>query len=252
MSRKEELVEKYNAIGSTAFYHEYEKLDFYLNLIKTTSQSVSKKLISTFNTFEEVIKADQLRLSQMGLNESQIASLRFLSDINKDLFKKHFTQSKISINCKSTLLEYIRNDLTPYLKNEIGFEPREHFFILYLDSANHVINDKELRPESLFKGTIDRSAIYPREIAERVNRYNTSLEDTTDVTSVLNSCFKLKAKSIIIAHNHPSGNYKPSRSDIELTQSLKKSLALLDIRILDYIIVTRSSYYSFLEENLLE
>ena len=252
MSRKQELLEKYNTIGATAFYYEYEKLDFYLNLIKNTSQSISKKLISTFNTFEEVIKADPLKLSQMGLNESQIISLKFLCDINKDLFKKHFTQSKVSINCKTNLLEYIRNDLAPYLKNEIGFESREHFFIIYLDSANHVINDKELKPESLFKGTIDRSAIYPREIAERVNRYNTSLEETTDVTTVVNSCFKYKAKSIIIAHNHPSGNYQPSRSDIELTQSLKKSLALLDIRILDHIVVTKSSYFSFLEGGLLE
>lgn len=82
-------------MGADAFYYEYEKLDFYLNLIKTASQSVSRKLIETFNILEKVINVDSCKLSQLGLNELQITSLKFLSDINKDLFKKYFTQSKI-------------------------------------------------------------------------------------------------------------------------------------------------------------
>ena len=86
--------------------------------------------------------------------------------------------------------------------------------------------------ETLFYGTIDKSAIYPREIVERV--------------------IKNRAKSVIFAHNHPSGNISPSKKDIELTQYMYDSLKLLEIRLLDHIIITKNSYFSFLEEGLIE
>ncbi|MGL5049738.1 MAG: JAB domain-containing protein, partial [Fusobacteriaceae bacterium] len=61
-----------------------------------------------------------------------------------------------------------------------------------------------------------------------------------------------KAKSVIITHNHPSGNSNPSKSDMELTEKIRETLNLIDIRLIDHIIVTRESYFSFLEEGLLE
>ena len=63
---------------------------------------------------------------------------------------------------------------------------------------------------------------------------------------------KNRAKSVIFAHNHPSGNISPSKKDIELTQYMYDSLKLLEIRLLDHIIVTKNSYFSFLEEGLIE
>lgn len=57
---------------------------------------------------------------------------------------------------------------------------------------------------------------------------------------------------MVFAHNHPSGNISPSKQDIELTQHMYDSLKTLDIRLIDHIIITKDSYFSFLEEGLIE
>ncbi|MGL5657330.1 MAG: hypothetical protein ACRCXY_10930 [Fusobacteriaceae bacterium] len=78
-----------------------------------------------------------------GITKKQYLALKFLSDINKELFKKHYNNNSFSINSKIGVIAY--------LKNEIGFESREYFFIIYLESANHIINDKELKPASFIQ-----------------------------------------------------------------------------------------------------
>ena len=60
---------------------------------------------------------------------------------------------------------------------------------------------------------------------------------------------KSNATAIIIAHNHPSGTLKPSRSDLELTTKIKKSAELLDINLLDHLIMTKDEFYSFVDNN---
>ena len=62
----------------------------------------------------------------------------------------------------------------------------------------------------------------------------------------------MELKSVVFAHNHPSGNISPSKQDIELTQHMYDSLKTLDIRLIDHIIITKNSYFSFLEEGLIE
>ncbi len=91
---------------------------------------------------------------------------------------------------------------------------------------------------------------------EKIKGKKLTLEDVVDeengYKNIVEKSIDYKAKSVIISHNHPSGNYRPSRSDIELTQTLKSTLGMLDIRLIDHIIVTKESYFSFLEEGLLE
>lgn len=267
---RERLREKFLNQGIEGFYHPYEKLEFLLtfSIPQKDVKPIAKELLSKFKTIEGVLKASVEQLKSVdGIGEKTALFLKYISDLNKELFKIHYKAEKISISSK--------NDLIGYLKNEIGFDDRENFFILYLDSANHLINERELKSESLFKGTIDRSAIYPREIAVKImgvreeNRKEKiiknkekrkgkglTLEDVTDekngYKNIVEKSIDYKAKSVIISHNHPSGNYKPSRSDIELTQTLKSTLGMLDIRLIDHIIVTKESYFSFLEEGLLE
>lgn len=259
------LKEKFLNEGIASFYHDYEKLEFLLTFIipRKDVKPIAKALLEKFGTLEEVIKSDVSQLVKIhGVGESTAIFLKYLSELNKILFKNHSKKNKLAITSKSELLNYIRNFLCPYIKNEIGFENRENFFVLYLDSANQLINDCELKSEVLFKGTLDRSAVYPREILGRIIENREVSENKGKVNSleelgenprkILGDVIKYRAKSIIFAHNHPSGNYKPSRSDIELTQSLKATLGMLDVKVLDHIIVTRESYFSFLEEGLLE
>jgi DNA repair protein RadC len=72
-----------------------------------------------------------------------------------------------------------------------------------------------------------------------------------DVRIILKQALEHSATAILLAHNHPSGMLKPSISDKQLTQKLKLASESLDIKVLDHIIVTEKSYFSFADESLL-
>lgn len=102
---------------------------------------------------------------------------------------------------------------------------REEFSVLYLDAQHRLIEAK-----TEFVGTLSQTSVYPREIVKR---------------AVL-----LNAAAVILSHNHPSGNNEPSRADELLTQTLKSTLALIDCRVLDHLIVGHS-VLSFAEKGLI-
>jgi DNA repair protein RadC len=113
-----------------------------------------------------------------------------------------------------------------YLRLRLGNRPHEVFAVVFMDSQNRVIAYEEL-----FRGTLNQTSVYPREVVlEALNR---------------------NAAAVILCHNHPSGSPQPSRADEILTQTLKKALALVDVRVLDHMIVTRSKVLSFAEEALI-
>lgn len=72
-----------------------------------------------------------------------------------------------------------------------------------------------------------------------------------DIKLILSVALKCNAHSIIMCHNHPSGNLKPSKADIDITSKLKKACEYLDLVLLDHLIVTKDSYYSFGDEGVL-
>jgi DNA repair protein RadC len=72
-----------------------------------------------------------------------------------------------------------------------------------------------------------------------------------DVRLIMTAALKANAVAVILSHNHPSGNLKPSRADIELTAKIKQAGKFLDIQVLDHVIVTSEGYYSFADERLL-
>ena len=108
----------------------------------------------------------------------------------------------------------------------IGELPHEEFWTLYLNNSNKI-----LKHELLSKGGITGTLV--------------------DVRLILKQALELGATAIIIAHNHPSGTLKPSKSDRELTSKLKQACESLDIKILDHLIVTEKAYFSFADEQLL-
>lgn len=113
-----------------------------------------------------------------------------------------------------------------YLRLKLGDRPHEVFAVVFMDSQNRVIACEEL-----FRGTLTQTSVYPREVV---------LE-----------ALKRNAASVILCHNHPSGSVQPSRADEALTLTLKSALALVDVRVLDHMIVTRAKVLSFAEEGLL-
>ncbi|WP_291096446.1 RadC family protein [Hydrogenophaga sp.] len=99
-----------------------------------------------------------------------------------------------------------------FLRLKIGGLSYECFWVLFIDSQNRLI-----RAEEMFRGTLTQTSVYPREIVKRA--------------------LQLNAAAVILSHNHPSGVSEPSRADENLTNILKAGLSLVDIRVLDHIIV---------------
>lgn len=219
---RERLRKRYIKSGLEGF-NDYEVLELLLtySIARKDVKPIAKELIEKFGTIDEIAKSDVKSLLEVdGIGEGSAVFLRLIGDIALTLYRE-------KIEDKDILTIKSKNSLLSYLRGEIGYSPREEFKILFLDSSNKLIAS-----EILFYGTIDKSAIYPREIVERV--------------------IKNRAKSVIFAHNHPSGSISPSKKDIELTQYMYDSLKLLEIRLLDHIIITKNSYFSFLEEGLIE
>ncbi|MDI1274133.1 DNA repair protein RadC [Polaromonas sp.] len=113
-----------------------------------------------------------------------------------------------------------------YLQLQLGSRPHEIFAVLFLDSQHRLI-----ALEELFRGTLTQTSVYPREVVVRA--------------------LALHAGSVVLAHNHPSGEARPSRADEALTQTLKAALALVDVRVLDHFVVTRTQAVSMAERGLL-
>ena len=117
------------------------------------------------------------------------------------------------------------SDLVPFLRN-YSIETKEHFLCATLNGAHEII---QIRVISI--GTLNRTIIHPREIfCEALTEH---------------------AAAIIVCHTHPSGNCEPSEEDISTTQVLINSAEILGISLLDHIIISRNSYFSFLEHHLL-
>ena len=113
-----------------------------------------------------------------------------------------------------------------FLKHRLCGLPHEVFVAIVLDAQNRVISF-----ENLFRGTLTQTSVFPREIVKMALRFN--------------------AAAVIFAHNHPSGVAEPSRADEALTQTLKHTLALVDVKVLDHFIVAGTSTMSFAERGLL-
>jgi len=113
-----------------------------------------------------------------------------------------------------------------YLQLLIGSKPFESFAVLFLDVKLRLIECEEL-----FRGSLTNTRVYPREVIKRALHHN--------------------AASVILAHNHPSGQIDPSQSDISLTRELKKALNVVEISVLDHIVVAENRTYSFAEHGIL-
>lgn len=118
------------------------------------------------------------------------------------------------------------NAVRDYLRLKLAGRPHEVFAVVFLDAQHRV-----LATEEMFRGTLTQTSVYPREVAIEALKRN--------------------AAAVILCHNHPSGCATQSRADEALTQNLKSALALVDVRVLDHLIVTRSKVLSFAEEGLL-
>ena len=223
---RERIKEKFLKNGIDGFA-EYEILELLLTycILRKDTKPIAKELLNKFKSLDNIFKADFDKLSAIdGLGKNSIVFLKLIGDLPSIIYKDELKNKKLVD--KETLKISNKDVLLKYLRNKIGYEEIEKFYVLYLSSSNEVI---EFEENSV--GTLDRSSVYPREIYKKI--------------------INLNAKSIILAHNHPSDNITPSKCDIELTNEIAKGLKNFGAILIEHIIITKNSYFSFLEEGLI-
>ena len=112
-----------------------------------------------------------------------------------------------------------------YLRLYFSGEEREVFAVVFLDAQHRII-----AAEKLFFGTLTQTSVYPREIVKKALAWNTA--------------------AVIFAHNHPSGVAEPSQADQMLTETLRRALDLVDVKVLDHFVIGDSTAMSFAERGL--
>jgi DNA repair protein RadC len=152
-----------------------------------------------------------------GLGPAKFAQLQAVLELARRALGEQL-QAGVTLSSPQTVKQY--------LQLLLGIKPYESFAVLFLDVRNRLIASEEL-----FRGTLTHTSVYPREVVKAALSHN--------------------AASIILAHNHPSGTPEPSAADQTLTQALKQTLALVDVRVLDHFIVAGRHVYSFAEHGQL-
>lgn len=193
-------------------------------ILKTGTKDYSSKFLAgeILKRVKDVSDLKKLNLSSLikinGIGA--VKAIEFLAAL--ELGRRVYDSKKLDNNLKCNSANKIFN----YFRSEIASSTQECFYCLYLDQHKKLI-DKKL----LFKGTLNRSFVHPREIFKEA--------------------YLASAASIICVHNHPSGNVIPSKDDIIVTNNLVKIGLLQGIPVIDHIIVSSNNYYSFYENDMM-
>jgi len=182
------------------------------------NSSVKDIAINILSTIENITDLKKISyqglLNIEGIGKAKACIILAIVELSKRLNQNILTLNEVIFNSPEIIFEYF--------KSLLETEMQECFFCIYLDSKKKIITNK-----LLFKGTLDRSLVHPREIFKE-------------------ACM-VSASSIICVHNHPTGNVKPSNEDIFLTNALKEIGQIMGITLNDHIIIGKDSYYSFFE-----
>lgn len=179
---------------------------------------LARELLSHFGSLRDLLAATKSEFCNgKGLGIAKYSQLQAVLEMSARYNEEELSFSDAISSVKSA---------KQLAKARLAILPYEAFAVFFLDSQHRLICFDEV-----FRGTIDEAQVYPREIAKRALHAN--------------------AAAVILTHNHPSGDARPSKADRDLTTQLIDVLALLDIRVLDHIIVGSGEPFSFAEGHLL-
>lgn len=201
-------------------WQDYEILEFALTFVipRKDTKTIAKNLIKKFGSLKQVLQTDVEKLYEIeGIKNHSAIFIKFL----KEFCSKY---SQLQMESKEKISSPL--DVLNFFQTNIGSSKDEIIYALFLNASNKILAHCPVS-----SGVVNRSAMYPRKIAELALKHN--------------------ATSVIIAHNHPGGSCKPSQNDIIATDAVIKALKTVDIILLDHLIVTGNGYYSFKDNNLI-
>jgi len=217
---RERLREKFLSGGLTGFL-DYEIIELLLTLgtPRRDCKRQAKEAMKIFQSLRGVLEAPVDELQKIeGIGPHNVFGLKLIQVVSRRFLKERM-MSKPYCHSSKEVFDYLYHSLRDVKK--------EKFKVLFLDAKNHILEEK-----TVFEGTVDSSAVYPREIVKEALRCD--------------------ASSLIFVHNHPSGDPEPSASDREITRELVFAASVMQLKVLDHIIIGNNRYFSFADEGLLE
>lgn len=204
--------------GTSLADYELLELILFAAIPRVDVKPLAKDLIDQFGTFAGVLSADLERLETVkGIKRNTAVHLKSIQTAATRLARQNLGDQ--------TVLGAWQ-DLIDYCYTAMAHEKKEQFRILFLNNKNVLIKDEVQQV-----GTINHTPVYPREVVKRA--------------------LELGATALILAHNHPSGDPKPSKDDIKMTQVIIDAAKGVGITIHDHLIIGKKGPYSFRNNGLI-
>lgn len=198
-----------------------------LELVALILQSGNKNR-SVFEIASDVLKESEGLLKLMSMHVNTLMQIQGIREVKALQLLASVELSKRVIRSKVYHASIMRpEDVIEWFEFEYGSMPQECFIALYLDTKSKLISHRVL-----FKGTLNESVVHPRE--------------------VFKEAFLQNANSVLLAHNHPSGDCTPSKADFEVTYKMVHVAMTMGVNLIDHIIVGQNQYYSFKEHKYLD
>ena len=183
-----------------------------------TAVDLARGLLDEHKGLTNLLSADHQRFcASKGLGLAKFAQLQAALEMSRRFLRDSLRRGDALASPEDT---------RRYLQSRLRTHLQEVFACLFLDSRHRVIEYEEL-----FRGTIDGTSVYPREVVRRALHHN--------------------AAAVILAHNHPSGVSEPSDADTRITERLKAALELVDVRLLDHFVIGDGTPTSLAERGLI-
>jgi len=214
------LREKFLKGGLQGFL-DYEIVEILLTLgtPRRDCKEQAKDAMHRFKALRRVLDADPQELQEIsGIGPHNVFGIKLVQEVSRRFLKEKMMSRPV---CHSS------KEVFDYLYHALRDAKTEKFKVLFLDAKNTILEEK-----TFFEGTVDASAVYPREVIKAALRHD--------------------ASSLIFVHNHPSGDPDPSECDREITKELVFAASLMQLKVLDHIIIGNNCYYSFADQGLIE
>lgn len=214
------LREKFLRGGLQGFL-DYEIIELLLTLgtPRRDCKQQAKESLEKFKTFRGVMESPAEELQKIkGIGPHNIFGIKLVQEVSRRYLKDRIMHRPA---CHSS------REVFDFLYHSLRDSRTEKFKTIFLDAKNKIMEE-----ETIFEGTVDSSAVYPREILKQALRHD--------------------ASSLIFVHNHPSGDPDPSESDRMITKELVFSASVMQLKVLDHIIIGNNQYFSFADAGLIE
>lgn len=207
-----------HALGADFASYELLELALSFAIPRKDTKELAKRLMQRFGSITAVLEAEPAELRQVdGVGEACVVLLKLLH-----------TVALKSMDPVERGGDYLRSpqEVAVYFRARLRGYREERFLVACLDTKNRIREVRELQ-----QGTVDQAVVYPRRVAE--------------------AALESKARSVVVVHNHPSGDAQPSEDDVRLTRELKSTLSAVGVALLDHLVIGSSAHFSFREAGLL-